>query len=106
MKLGLAAQPIPTPEARGFSKKILSFSPSCLEAQAAAENKIKRYYGVIRGWKSGVLAKTEKNWPEEVVKTVQIPAGSIQKASSLIDCLRMVSAGKRSKAGCWTVVSP
>lgn len=61
MKLRLAAQPIPTPEARGFSKKILSSSLSCLEAQAAAENKIKRYHSVIGGWKSGALAKTEEN---------------------------------------------
>lgn len=41
MKLRLAAQPIPTPEARGFSKKTLSSGLSRLEAQAAAENKIK-----------------------------------------------------------------
>lgn len=48
MKLRLAAQPIPTPEnTQFFSKKILSSSLSCLEAQAAAENKIKQYYSVI-----------------------------------------------------------
>lgn len=47
MKLRLAAQPLPTPEARGLSKKMLSSSLSLLEAEAAAENKIKRYYSVI-----------------------------------------------------------
>lgn len=31
---------------------------------------------------SGALAKPEKNWPEEVVKTVRIPAGSVQKTGS------------------------
>lgn len=47
MKLRLAAQPLPNPEARGLSKKMLSSSLSLLEAEAAAENKIKRYYSVI-----------------------------------------------------------
>lgn len=48
MKLRLAAQPIPTPEnTQFFSKKTLSSSLSSLEAQAAAENKIKQYYSVI-----------------------------------------------------------
>lgn len=47
MKLRLAAQPIPTPENTQFSKKTLSSSLSSLEAQAAAENKMKQYYSVI-----------------------------------------------------------
>lgn len=79
-ELGLAAQPIPSPEARSFSKKMLSSSPFLLEAEAAAENKIKRYYRVIRGWNQGCWPSLRKYWPEEVVKTAWIPAGSVQKS--------------------------